>query len=168
MAGTFSLNRNEVSGLVLEARLEDILRDSTGDDGFSPGYRLEIGFPPREATAAFLTEAQVKAETLSVRQRGRDVVLAERKGPSAWARDATGKRVVVDDLMLSSETMLASAGMVPEVDAVRLALAAFLVPFCFVYSPALLLQGSVTEIIVATTSVGTFQSPTWRAGLKRS
>jgi TRAP-type uncharacterized transport system fused permease subunit len=39
------------------------------------------------------------------------------------------------------------------VSAVRLALAAFLVPFCFVYSPALLLQGTVVEIVVATTSV---------------
>jgi TRAP-type uncharacterized transport system fused permease subunit len=39
------------------------------------------------------------------------------------------------------------------VAAVRLALAAFLVPFCFVYSPALLLQGTVVEIVVATMSV---------------
>ena len=127
---------HEQPRLVLEAMLEDILRDSTGDDGFSPGYRLEIGFPPREATAAFLTEAQIKAETLSVRQRGRDVVLAERKGPSAWARDATGKRVVVDDLMLSSETMLATAGMVPEVDAVRLALAGWRFYHSFRTDPA--------------------------------
>src|SRR5690606_6858504 len=98
---------HEPPRLVLEAALGDIRRDSTGDDGFSPSYRLEIGFPPREATAAFLSEAQVKAETLGLRQRGRGVVLAERKGPSAWARDAAGKRVLVDDLMLSSETMLA-------------------------------------------------------------
>jgi TRAP transporter 4TM/12TM fusion protein len=39
------------------------------------------------------------------------------------------------------------------VSAVRLALAAFLVPFCFVYNPALLLQGTVVETVVATTSV---------------
>ncbi|HEV7276762.1 MAG TPA: AAA family ATPase [Devosiaceae bacterium] len=113
---------HEQPRLVLEAALEGILRDSAGEDGFSPSYRIEIGFPPREATAAFSTEAQVKVETLSLRQRGRNVDLMERKGPSAWARDASGRRVLVDDLMLASETALATAGMVPEVEAVRLAL----------------------------------------------
>jgi predicted ATPase len=113
---------HEQPRLVLEASLEDILPGRSGESGFAPSYRIEIGFPPREATAAFETEAQVKLETLSVRQRGRDVVLMERKGPSAWARDASGKRALVDDLMLASETALATAGMVPEVDAVRLAL----------------------------------------------
>jgi len=39
------------------------------------------------------------------------------------------------------------------VTAVKLALAAFLVPFSFVFNPALLLQGSVIEIIGATLSV---------------
>lgn len=113
---------HEQPRLVLEASLEDIVQGSSGEDGFTPTYRMEIGFPPREATAAFVTEAQIKAETLSIRQRGRDVILMDRKGPSAWARDANGKRVLVDDLMLASETALATAGMVPEVEAVRLAL----------------------------------------------
>lgn len=113
---------NEQPRLILEASLDDILPGGSGEDGFTPTYRIEIGFPPREATAAFETEAQLKAETLSIRQRGRDVVLMERKGPSAWARDGAGARTLVDDRMLASETALATAGMVPEVEAVRLAL----------------------------------------------
>src|SRR5690606_37568183 len=50
--------------------------------------------------------------------------------------DAAGKRVVVDDLMLASETMLATAGMVPEVDAVRLALASWRFYHSFRTDPA--------------------------------
>ncbi len=42
--------------------------------------------------------------------------------------------------------------------AVRIAIAAFLIPFAFVYNPALILQGSVIEIIVAATcaAIGLF------------
>jgi TRAP-type uncharacterized transport system fused permease subunit len=39
------------------------------------------------------------------------------------------------------------------VGAVRLALAAFLVPFTFVYNQALLMDGSIVEIVLATLSV---------------
>lgn len=113
---------HEQPRLVLEAALEEILPGASGGDGFAPTYRIEIGFPPREATAAFETEAQLKTEVLSIRQRGRNIVLMERKGPAAWARDFAGKRVLVDDRMLASETALATAGTVPEVEAVRLAL----------------------------------------------
>ena len=116
---------HEQPRLVLQASLEDILRGGSTHDEFTPTYRMEIGFPPREATAAFVTEAQVKSEALSIRQRGRDVILMERRGPSAWARDADGRRALVDDLMLASETALATAGMVPEVEAVRLAMSSW-------------------------------------------
>lgn len=50
---------------------------------------------------------------------------------------------------IADENPLAIAG-----SAVRLALAAFLVPFAFVYNPALILRGTAIEIVLAVASVG--------------
>jgi predicted ATPase len=104
--------------LLLDASLDDVVRSNAD---FSPNYRIEIGFPTPNA-AAFATEAQVKSETLTLRQRGRNVTLMERKGSAAFARNASGKLALVDDALLASETALGGLGGVPEVDAVRLAL----------------------------------------------
>ena len=83
-------------------------------------YAAELGYPERIGSAAFNCEAQVKAETLSLRRRGRDVELMERRAPSVWARDAEGRRILADDQLLASETALSSLrGGFPEIDAVR-------------------------------------------------
>ena len=100
---TDGYRRGEVYRLQLEASFEAI-----GDTEFSPSYRIELGFPPKEATAAFLLEAQVKAETVSMSSRGKRIALMERKGNSVWARDIDGRHELVDDGLLSSETALAS------------------------------------------------------------
>jgi predicted ATPase len=88
-------------------------------------YQIEIGFPT-PTTAAFQQEAMVKAETLSIREKGRWVKLMERKAGSAWARDANGKLAQVSDQMLSNETALSTLrGGYPEIDAVRHVLASW-------------------------------------------
>lgn len=90
---------------------------------FSPTYQVEIGFPDKIASAAFDEEAQIKRETVTIRTGKRDVVLMERRGPSVWARNADGARVLVDEGMLASETALSRLrGGFPEIDAVRQAL----------------------------------------------
>ena len=115
---TDGYRKGEASRLSLEVRLEGL-----GDGGdFAPTYRIELGFPQRGASAAFLNEAQVKAETLELRG-ARTVRLMERKGGAVWARDSEGRRELVDDTILASETALAGLrGSHPEIDAVRHAL----------------------------------------------
>ncbi|MGB3024764.1 AAA family ATPase [Paradevosia shaoguanensis] len=123
--------------LVLEATLDGVLRDNSDPDGFSPTYRIEIGFPDKISTAAFDEEAQVKLETISIRTRSRNVVLMERKGPSVWARDADGARVLADDSLLASETALSRLrGGYPEIDAVRYALSEWRFYHAFRTDPA--------------------------------
>src|SRR5690606_22760896 len=100
--------------------LADILAD--GNDAFSPTYELELGFR-QPTSAAFVNEALVKAEALTLRQGERRVALMERKNLSVWARNAEGKRVLADDRILSSETALSTLGGVSSVEAVRQALA---------------------------------------------
>ncbi|HEY4202910.1 MAG TPA: AAA family ATPase [Devosiaceae bacterium] len=123
--------RNEQPKLELSATF-DSLGEATDlaprydlEIGFPPSYTLEVGFPIPTA-AAFPLEAQVKSETLTVRQSGRKVMLMERSGPSVWARDGNGKRVLVQDNLLASETALSSLrGGFPEIDTVRDALSAW-------------------------------------------
>ena len=55
----------------------------------------------------------------------------------------------------NSPANLAGSGMMSTgVEAFRLGLVGFLVPFAFVFQPALLLQGTLSEIIVATAMTG--------------
>lgn len=113
--------------LVLSVSLDDIGSGATEyalELGFAPSYEIEIGFPVPTA-AAFPLEAQIKAETLSLRGGKRPVVLMERKGGSAWARDAEGRRVLADENLLASETALSALRGYPEIDAVRETLAAW-------------------------------------------
>lgn len=117
--------RDEAQRIALEVSLDGILRDDA-ELGFAPTYRIEIGFPNRISDAAFDREAQIKAETLTIRERGRVVPLLERKGPTAWARGADGQRIVATEGLLASETALSNlrgGSSFPEVDAVRHALA---------------------------------------------
>jgi predicted ATPase len=112
--------RHEQARVVLGVDLADILAD--GNDAFSPTYELELGFR-QPTSAAFVNEALVKAEALTLRQGERRVALMERKNLSVWARNAEGKRVLADDRILSSETALSTLGGVSSVEAVRQALA---------------------------------------------
>lgn len=80
-------------------------------------YALDTGYPA-VSDAAFAEEAMVKAEALTLKGK-RSVTLMERKGPSAWARDDQGARVLADEHLLSSETALAELRGYPEIDAMR-------------------------------------------------
>ncbi|HQZ13499.1 MAG TPA: AAA family ATPase [Devosia sp.] len=114
---TDGLRKSEGNRLTLEARLEDM-----GDDGAAMTYRLELGYPTCSA-AAFTLEAQVKAETLTMRSGQRNHVMMERKGPAVFARDSSGKRTEDTETLLPSETALAHLGNVPALAATRMALA---------------------------------------------
>ncbi len=114
------LKRHEERRLVLEATLDEI---ADGDLGSPLHYRAELGFPIVMA-AAFRTEAQVKAESLTLMQRGKPVTLLERKGPGGWVRDRDGRRQTLTDPLLATETVLSSLrGGFPQIDAVRTVLA---------------------------------------------
>jgi len=121
------LKSHEERRLVLEATLDELTDGGLGFDvdlGFPMQYRNEAGFPAHVVSAAFETEAQVKAESLHLLQRGKKVTLMERKGPATWARDAAGKKQPVGEQLLSSETALSSLrGGFPEIDAVRTTMA---------------------------------------------
>lgn len=91
--------------------------------GFPSSYEIEGGFRVPTA-AAFPEEAQIKGETLTLQGR-RPVILLERKGASAWARNGDGKRVLVHENLLASETALSELRGYPEIDAVRDTLAAW-------------------------------------------
>ena len=120
------LKTHEERRLVLEATLDELVDGRLAMDfdlGFPIQYRNELGFPT-VVSAAFATEAQVKAESLTLLKRGKPVTLMERKGPTAWARDSDGKRAPVTDPLLATETMLSSLrGGFPEIDAVRTVMA---------------------------------------------
>lgn len=121
---------HETATLVLQATLDSVFKDASVSPDFAPTYEIEIGFPPsaggQPLVAAFATEAQIKSENLSIRQRGKTVMLMERKGPSVWARNSEGQRVQVGEGILASETALSSLrGGFPEIDAVRLALSSW-------------------------------------------
>lgn len=97
--------------LTLEARLEL--------DAFLPTYRIELGFPTPDA-AAFPTEAQIKTETIELRQAKRPVALLERKNNAVFARAAGGQRELIDERALASETALSTVrGGYPEIAVVR-------------------------------------------------
>jgi predicted ATPase len=99
----------------------DGLADQNGrldvEAGFPHNYEIIPGFPT-PTDAAFPGEAQIKAETLTLKGR-RPVTLLERKGASAWARDGEGRRVLAHENLLASETALSELRGYPEVDAVR-------------------------------------------------
>lgn len=113
MYRTDGYRAGEAHRLMLEAEFGEL-------DGF-PGsltYRIETGFAPK-GTASFVNEAQVKSELAEMRHRGKPVMLMERKGNTAWARDAAGRREIADDDLLPSEPALARLGGRPEIARLR-------------------------------------------------
>ncbi|MGV8854435.1 MAG: AAA family ATPase [Devosia sp.] len=120
MCRTDGYRRGEGNSLRLAASFADL-----GDAGFDPDYRVEVGFPPKGGVAAFPKEAQVKAESLEWRQRGKPVELMSRKGAIAWARDAEGRRELAHDDLLASETALSALSGRPEIALVRDSLVAW-------------------------------------------
>lgn len=110
--------------MVLRVGLEDVLADDKG--GLAPSYEVEIGFGDSRYEAVFELEPQIKRETLTIRHGKRNVALLERKGVAAWYRDDDGNRRQMEETLLGSETALSGLrGAVPEIDAVRYALAAW-------------------------------------------
>lgn len=103
----------EALRLTLEAEFSEL-------EGFEEGlrYRIETGFAP-PTSAAFPNEAQVKSELAGMRHRGKPVMLMERKGGVAWARDAAGRREVADEDLLPSEPAIARLGGRPEIATLR-------------------------------------------------
>jgi predicted ATPase len=117
---TDGYRKGEGNSLRLAAEFADL-----GDGSFDPTYRIEVGFPPREAAAAFPGEAQIKAESLDWQQRGKAVSLMERKNAMAWARNADGRREQAHDDLLASETALAALSGRSEIAMVRDSLVAW-------------------------------------------
>ncbi|MGB3339636.1 MAG: AAA family ATPase [Devosia sp.] len=120
MYRTDGYRRGEGNGLSLAASFADL-----GDGSFDPTYKLDVRFPAPEAVAAFPLEAQIKSESLEWKQRGRSVMLMERKAGTAWARDASGRRELASDDMLASETALANLSGRTEIAMVRDSLVAW-------------------------------------------
>lgn len=111
--------RGDPVRLILKASFEAL---SEGTEIALPHvYAVEIGLPtPTEA--AFSIEPMVKAERLSMRQGGRDVVMMERKGPAVTLRNESGSRETVKNAVLPSETALSAfrdGARYPELEAVR-------------------------------------------------
>lgn len=102
--------------LMLKARFDEL-----NDAPVPHTYEVQIGL--RQPTeAAFAVEPLIKEERLTVRQRGRDVVMMERKGPLVILRNEDGARETHENAVLSSETALAAfrdGARYPELEAVR-------------------------------------------------
>jgi predicted ATPase len=85
-------------------------------------YDVAVGLPPREASASFGTEPDIKEESLALVTGQRTVRLMERKGPSVMARGLDGRPAAVDIDLLDSETVLRrleDPTLYPGLDAVR-------------------------------------------------
>lgn len=70
-------------------------------------YAVEIG-TRAPVEAALPLEPLIKEETLTLRFRGRQTKLLERRGPARFARDLDGNRISLDDELMASETALAA------------------------------------------------------------
>jgi predicted ATPase len=89
--------------------------------GVAYSYSNEIGLRVPTA-AAFDLEAQVKEETLTVRNGGRTVTLLERRGPRAMARDEEGRKQELGATLLASETALGTLqdpARFPDIELIR-------------------------------------------------
>jgi predicted ATPase len=96
--------------------------EAAGQAGGMYRYEVEVGFPPKEASASFELEPQVKSETLTHVGGTRSVRFLDRNGPSVMVRDETGRPVALDIDILASETVvgrLEDPSRYPELDAVR-------------------------------------------------
>ena len=85
-------------------------------------YEVAVGFPPKEASAAFEAEPQIKEETVTLVGGARPLRMLERRGPSVMARDEGGRPSEVEIDLLASETALGrldEPARHPELDAIR-------------------------------------------------
>jgi predicted ATPase len=75
-------------------------------------YHLACGLPQSQMWATgqepshFMLDPEVKEERVSILDGGRVVALAERKGPTAFARDGEGRRVTYPAALRSAESLL--------------------------------------------------------------
>jgi len=97
--------------------------DPTGrrPDATSLLYEIEVGRPPPLA-AAFMNEAEVKAETVTFLGGSRPVRLVHRDGPHVMARGEDGRPTTIDIDLLASETVLGrleDPSRYPELDRLR-------------------------------------------------
>jgi predicted ATPase len=93
-----------------------------GRDAGRYRYEVEIGFPPKEASASFPFEPQIKAERIAYVGRSRTTRLIDRKNHSVMARAADGRPAEIDIDLLESETVLGrleDPSAYPELDAIR-------------------------------------------------
>jgi predicted ATPase len=105
--------------LILKARFDAM--DYGVEIGLPHSYEVEIGLR-RPTEAAFEIEPLVKEERLTVRHKGRDVAMMERKGSFVALRNDNGSRESHDNAVLPSETALAAfrdGARYPELEAVR-------------------------------------------------
>jgi predicted ATPase len=105
--------------LILKARFDEL--EYGVEAGLPHSYEVEIGLR-RPTEAAFHIEPLVKEERLTIRQRGRDVVMMERKGSVVRLRNDDGARETHANAVLPSETALAAfrdGSHYPELEAVR-------------------------------------------------
>jgi predicted ATPase len=89
--------------------------------GVVHSYGVEIGIRVPTA-AAFPLEPQVKEERLTFHNGARALILLERRGPAAFARDEDGKKQSIGADLLASETALGAfqdPARFPELDIVR-------------------------------------------------
>ena len=89
--------------------------------GVVHSYAVDVGIRIPTA-AAFPLEPQVKEERLAFHNGARELMLLERRGPAAFARDEAGKKQSVGSDLLASETALGALGdpaRFPELDIVR-------------------------------------------------
>lgn len=89
--------------------------------GLVQQYQIEVGVRV-PVGAAFLLEPQIKEERLTWHDGRRAVALMERKGPSAFARNESGKREPLGMNLLASETALGALhdpSRFPDVHALR-------------------------------------------------
>ncbi len=95
--------RGEPAEIALSVSLAD---PKARDRRSAIDYEVVIGFPPKEASAAFAEEPQIKRERLSQTVGGRRVQLAERTGHSLMARGEDGRPAPIPLDLLASETMI--------------------------------------------------------------
>lgn len=85
-------------------------------------YDIEVGFPPKEPSAAFQAEPQIKSETLTYLGASRSVRLVERGARAVTARNEDGRPAEVAIDLLDSETLLGrleDPSRYPELDLIR-------------------------------------------------
>lgn len=108
--------RGEPVRLILKAHFDEL-----NESGVPHTYEVQIGL--RQPTeAAFSLEPLIKEERLVVRERGRDVVMMERKGPLVVLRNENGVRETHKNAVLPSEAALSAfrdGARYPELEAVR-------------------------------------------------